>query len=109
MARVGNMQGTTDDDAALSQMCLAEAEDLYSIISSMELARWKSAEARASVQFKTNNPVATPTEGRALLPLVLLIDLPVGWGISPPPPTPQHTNRPNLRPCGNATHTRTHA
>jgi len=48
MGRVGNLQGASDDDFAMSQMCLAEAEDIYSMLLSKELARWKSAEARAS-------------------------------------------------------------
>ena len=40
------LEGATDKDFALSQMCMAEAEDIYSMLGACELANWKTPEQR---------------------------------------------------------------
>ncbi|KAJ1444854.1 hypothetical protein M885DRAFT_531050 [Pelagophyceae sp. CCMP2097] len=46
VGRLGKTDGASDADFARSQMCLAEGEDLYALLISHELARWKPADIR---------------------------------------------------------------
>ena len=48
MAAKANTQGATPAEFAMSQMCMAEGEDLYSIMGSKNLQRWKAAADRCS-------------------------------------------------------------
>jgi len=48
MGKKGGMLGNNDRDCALCAMCMAEGEDLYSMLLSHELARWKPQELRDS-------------------------------------------------------------
>ena len=42
------LQGESPQDFAISQMCMAEGEDIFSAIGACELANWKTIEARKS-------------------------------------------------------------
>jgi glutathione S-transferase len=46
------LEGESDNDYALSQMLMAEAEDIYSLLGSCELANWKTPEQRESAAEK---------------------------------------------------------
>jgi glutathione S-transferase len=48
IARKGGMEGNTDDDFIMSQMCMAEGEDIFKLIFGAELAFWKTPEVRAA-------------------------------------------------------------
>ena len=47
MAARANTQGATPAEFAMSQMCMAEGEDLYSIMGSKNLQCWKAAADRS--------------------------------------------------------------
>ncbi|EOD05880.1 Hypothetical protein EMIHUDRAFT_250104, partial [Emiliania huxleyi CCMP1516] len=59
IAHRASMHGAGDDDFALSQMCLAEGEDLYSLLLGAELARWKPREVRAAKAAAVRGLIAT--------------------------------------------------
>jgi hypothetical protein len=42
------LEGATDEEFAMSQMCMREAEDIYSMLGKCELANWKTPEQRDS-------------------------------------------------------------
>jgi glutathione S-transferase len=42
------LEGASDKDFALSQMCMSEGEDIYSMLGKCELAMWKTIEQRNS-------------------------------------------------------------
>jgi len=46
IAKVGGLEGDSDEDFALSQMCMAEGEDIYAMLGACELANWKTLEQR---------------------------------------------------------------
>lgn len=46
------LEGESDNDYALSQMLMAEAEDIYSLLGSCELANWKTPEQREAAAEK---------------------------------------------------------
>ena len=46
IGKKAGMLGSTDEDFALSQMCMAEAEDIYSMMGGADLASWKKPEVR---------------------------------------------------------------
>ena len=48
IGKKASMHGATDEEFALSQMCMAEGEDLYSLLLKHEYAMWKKPEVRAS-------------------------------------------------------------
>uniref|UniRef100_A0A7S0QY76 Glutathione transferase n=1 Tax=Pyramimonas obovata TaxID=1411642 RepID=A0A7S0QY76_9CHLO len=46
IGRKGDMLGKTDAEFAISQMCLAEGEDLYNMMGAAKLQRWQAPENR---------------------------------------------------------------
>merc|ERR1712166_683220 len=48
MGHKANIQGKTSAEFGRSQMCMAEAEDLYNMMGAMNFQRWKPAEAKCS-------------------------------------------------------------
>jgi len=68
IAHRASMHGAGDDDFALSQMCLAEGEDLYSLLLGAELARWKPREVRAAKAEAVRGLIATTVPDRPRSP-----------------------------------------
>jgi hypothetical protein len=54
------MLGSSDEDFALSQMCMAEGEDIYSLMGDADLASWKPADVRAAKAVRVRTRHAPP-------------------------------------------------
>lgn len=78
IAHRASMHGAGDDDFALSQMCLAEGEDLYSLLLGAELARWKPREVRAAKAEAVRGLIATTVPDH-LAKLEALCAAPLGF------------------------------